>query len=148
MRRNPGGELLWTVGGAAGGFLFTGSIVSGFAPSGPLNYIGQGAVALGGGWALARFVKRPLGVGWTIGGLASLAIKLYSDFTGAAAPGTSFYANTSFPVPTWDQGSPLNWPAYSPGGPANLPVGTSPAASAVISQTGGKGVRMKGRFAS
>ena len=147
-RRNPTGNMLWGVGGAAAGFLLTGSLASMVAPSGAMNYIAQGGVALVGGWGLGKW-KKPAGYGFLLGGLAKLAITLYSDFMGgSASPGTSYYANTSFPVPSFSTGSPLGWPAFSPGGSANLPVGTSPAANAVVASQGGKWNRLGGRLSN
>jgi len=146
-RRNPSGNLIWGVAGAAGGYLIVGTAAAMVAPGGVLNYAVQGAVALGGGWLLGRW-KKPAGWGFTIGGLAKLAVQVYSDYVGGgASPGTSFYANTTFPVPTFTTGNPNNWPAFSPGGPSTLPVGTSPAAAATVSATGGKYTkRLAGRF--
>lgn len=145
-RRNPSGNLLWGAAGAAGGFLLSGTVASMVAPSGVMNYIATAGVALVGGWGLGKW-KKPAGYGFTIGGLAKLAIQLYSDFTsGAAAPGASYYAQTTFPVPTFSTGSPLGWPAFQPGGPANMPVGTSPAAAAVVASQGGKWGRLRGRL--
>lgn len=148
-RRNPsmGGGMLWTVGGAAGGFLFTGTIASMVAPSGALNYVASAAVALGGGWLLGRW-KKPVGTGWVVGGLASLAIKLYQSYTGASSsPGTSFYAAYNAPFNMYDTGNPLSLPAYAPGGSSTLPVGTSPTTAAMVKATGGNYTpRLTGRF--
>jgi hypothetical protein len=147
-RRNPSGNLIWGVAGAAGGYLLTGTAAAMVAPGGTMNYVVQGAVALGGGYLLSRW-KKPAGYGFTIGGLAKLAIQVYSDYVGGvASPGASFYAQSNFPVPTFTpSGNPNNWPAFSPGGSSTLPVGTSPAAAATISATGGKYTkRLAGRF--
>jgi hypothetical protein len=135
-RRNPGAmDLIWGVGGAAGGFLLTNPVASMLAPSGLLNYGAQGAIALGGGYLLGKF-KKPLGWGFAVGGLASLAIKLYSDF---AAPGMSGLVSTD--VPTSDfagaQGSWSSLPAYSGAAPSVVPSAGSSAAPAVAAKTGG-----------
>lgn len=147
-RRNPAGNMVWGVAGAAGGFLLTGTVAGMVAPSGVMNYLAQGGVALAGGWALGKW-KKPAGYGFTIGGLAKLALTVYSDFVGGgASPGTSYYAQTTLPVPTYSTGSPLGWPAFQPGGPANLPVGTSPASNAVVASQGGNWSRLKGRLSN
>jgi hypothetical protein len=147
-RRNPGGNMLWGVAGAAGGFLLTGTVAGMVAPSGVMNYVAQGGVALAGGWLVGKW-KKPAGYGFMLGGLASLAIKLYGSYVGGgASPGTSYYAQTQFSVPTDSRGNPLNWPAFSPGGPANLPVGTSPASNAVVAAQGGNWNRLKGRLSN
>jgi len=153
-RRNPsGGNLLWGVGGAVGGFLVVPMVGSMLAPSGIVNYAVQGGAALAGGWLLGKW-KKPAGWGFLVGGLAGLAIKVYGDMTSgaavaAASPGTSYYAQTTFPVPTFTHGNPNKWPAFAPGGSSTLPVGTSPATSASVASTGGNYTpRLRGRFSN
>lgn len=158
-KRNPieGGNLLWTVGGAAGGFLLTGSIVSMVLPSvsGIMNYGAQAVVAFGGGW-LASKLNRSAGFGFVVGGLASLALQMYKDYTSASAsasPGTSFYYGASFPVPySTGPGNPWQQAAFGPaypGGTSTLPVGTTPAAAAATGARGGNySSRLRGRFSN
>lgn len=127
--RNPdGGKLLWGVAGAAGGFLVTGPVAGMVSSSGPLNYGAQAAVALGGGWLAAKF-KEPLGWGFAVGGLASLAIQLYRDYVGGA--GVSYYASEPNPLQDFVTGNPLKWPAYgaAPALPAAAPAAGSNGAS-------------------
>lgn len=134
-RRNPDGvELLWGVGGAAGGFLLTGPAARIVVSSGLLNYGIQAGVALGGGWLLGRF-RRPLGWGFAIGGLASLAIQLYRDFVSGA--GISGYVDVQNPTLEFVSGDWKSLPAYSPGGaPVAIPSAGSSAAPVVAAKTG------------
>jgi len=152
-RRNPrGGSILFTIGGAAGGFLAVNASPS-IMPSatGIMKYALQGGVAFLGSYALKRFLNRNAGFGFLVGGGAAIALELYQDYTsGALSPGTSFYANSPFTVPyATPPGSPFLSPyagAY-PGGTSTLPVGTSAASASMVSTTGGKfSGRLKGRF--
>jgi hypothetical protein len=152
-RRNPrGGSILFTIGGAAGGFLAVNASPS-IMPSatGIMKYALQGGVAFLGSYALKRFLNRNAGFGFLVGGGAAIALELYQDYTsGALSSGTSFYAAQNFPVPyATNPGSPFLNPyagAY-PGGTSTLPVGTSAASASMVSTTGGKfSGRLKGRF--
>jgi hypothetical protein len=128
-RRNPDGKaLLWGVAGAAGGLLITGPAAGMISSSGLLNYASQGAIALGGGWLLAKF-REPLGYGFAVGGLASLAIQLYRDYVGSSS-GVSLYTNQANPLQDFVTGNPLSWAAY--GATSALPA-AAPAAAAAAS---------------
>lgn len=147
-RRNPEGmELVWGVAGAAGGFLITGPVASMVAPSGLLNYVAQGAVALGGGWLIGKF-RRPAGWGFAVGGLASLAISLYRNFIGGGA-GVSGYVDVQNPTLEFASGDWKSLPAYTPGGaPAVIPQAGSSGAAAVAAKTATGPVLSSSRFAS
>ena len=133
-RRNPDGKgLLWGVAGAAGGLLITGPVAGMVAPSGILNYGAQGAIALGGGWLLAKF-REPLGWGFAVGGLASLAVQLYRDYTGS---GVSYYADETNPLQDFVTGNPLAFPAHG-AAPALTAAAPAAAAAAAGAATSGK----------
>jgi len=130
-RRNPGtGNLLWGVAGAAGGFVLVSPVGTMVAPQGGiLGYGVQAGVALGGGYLLGRW-KKPLGWGFAIGGLASLAIKLYQDYVAGGA-GMSYYADVTNPLQDYVTGNPLKWAAHSAAGaPALAAAAAAPALTA------------------
>ena len=140
-RRNPSrsGSIIWTVAGAAGGFLGTGLVASMVMPSatGILNYGVQGGIAFAGGWLLKK-VNRNAAFGFMIGGLASVALQAYKDYTGGGA--MSFYAAQQFPVPYATAfGSPFATP-FS----AAYPSAALPGAVA----SGASSKRLKSRFAA
>jgi len=144
-RRNPDGKgLLWGVAGAAGGLLITGPVAGMVAPSGILNYGAQGAIALGGGWLLAKF-REPLGWGFAVGGLASLAVQLYRDYTGG---GVSYYADVNNPLQDFVTGSPLSWAAHgaAPALPAAVPAAAAVAAGVAAPTKSAWSPRMSSRM--
>lgn len=137
-RRNPDtGNMIWGVAGAAGGFLLTPAVAGMFGMGGGMSLLVGAGVAVGGGWLLGKF-KKPAGWGFAVGGLASVAISAYRQFTGG---GMSYYAVDSYPVPGFSTGNPLQLPQYgvassnvvpatASGAPAALPA---PATSATRS---------------
>lgn len=158
--RNPngGGGMLIAIGSGAVGAFATRAIPQALAAgsnSGIMGYAMNAAVALGGGWLLKKW-KPAAGMGWLIGGGASLLLRVYQDYTtGAASAGSSdgtmgLYIGSPFVIPTSTVGNPLNQPSYNWAGaaPSIVAGGQSASAAAVSTAIGPNAYsrRLKGRF--
>lgn len=160
-RRNPSSMsgVLPLVGGVVVGGLATRMIpqaLLGASNSGVMGYGANAVTALVGGWAVGKWNKTA-GMGVLGGGLAALAIRIYQDYTsGAASAGSSdgtmgLYIGSSFPIPTYTTGNPLNSTPYNfAGAPTTVSAGGQPASAAAISSSippNPYSKRLKGRFA-
>lgn len=160
-RRNPSAMtgVVPLVGGVIAGGLGARMIpqaVLGASNTGIMGYAANGAVAVAGGLLLGRWNKSA-GMGFLGGGLAALAIRVYQDYTsGAGAAGSSdgtmgLYIGSSFPIPTYTTGNPLNAGPYNfAGAPLSVAAGGQPASAAAIQTAipgNAYGRRLKGRFA-
>lgn len=157
--RNPnGGGMLVAIGSGAVGAFATRAIPQALAAgsnSGLMGYAMNAAVAVGGGWLLKKW-KPAAGMGWLIGGGASLLLRVYQDYTtGAGAAGGSdgtmgLYIGSPFVIPTSTVGNPLNNPSYNwAGAPPSIAAGGQPASAAAVSTAIGPNNysrRLAGRF--
>jgi hypothetical protein len=158
--RNPnGGGIVWAIGAGAVGAFATRAIpqaVAAGSNTGIMGYAMNAAVAVGGGWLLKKW-KPAAGMGWLIGGGASLLLRVYQDYTtGAGSAGSSdgsmgLYIGSSFVVPTSTAaGNPMSLPSYNFAGQApSIAAGVQPASAAAVSTAIGPNAysrRMKGRF--
>jgi hypothetical protein len=114
----------------------------------PISLAAGAAVALGGGYLIGRW-KKPLGWGFAVGGLASVAISAYQMFMGGqASPGASFYAVDSYPVPGYSTANPLTLPQYGVAASGVMPATASgaPAAMPATATSATRSSRLMPRF--